>query len=144
MIRFTALVLIVSSLSLNAYTQEDENPFLGRWGLYLPGGAGWLEIRQEEGYFDGDLLWYGGSPVPVGMVVISDNAMYVTRNFNVVRQRDDEGNPLRTQTYTGWVECVLENGELVGTSKVPGTRGGITTTSFTGKKIPDVPDAPDL
>jgi hypothetical protein len=145
LIRSTALVLIACSISLCIYGQAEENPYLGRWALFLPGGAGWLEIRQEQGYLDGDLLWYGGSPVALGMVTMNDDAMIITRNSNRIRERDSEGNPLKTQTYTTWIECVLVNDVLVGTSLAPGQRGGgITTTMFTGSKIPDVPDAPDL
>ena len=39
--------------------------FLGRWALYLPSGAGWLEVRQEENYLDADIMWVAGSVVGV-------------------------------------------------------------------------------
>ena len=141
----TAFILIICSTSLNAYTQPENNPYLGRWALSLPGGAGWLEIRQDQGYLDGDLLWYSGSPVPLGMVVMKNDTLIITRNSTRVRQRDTDGNPLRTQTFTTWIENILIDGELVGTSLSPGSRsGGMTVTRFTGKKIPDLPSAPDL
>lgn len=41
----------------------QEGPFLGRWALTPEtGGAGWLEVRNDAGYYDGTLLWMGGSP----------------------------------------------------------------------------------
>ena len=49
-------IIITTQIS----AQPSIEPFLGRWSLYLPGGAGWLDIKQENGYMDADVLWYGG------------------------------------------------------------------------------------
>ena len=112
LIRITVLGLALCSISMSGCTQTGDNPFLGRWALFLPGGAGWLEIRQEQGYLDGDILWYGGSVLPVSGVLMKGDTLVVTRNRDRVVKRDADGNPLRTLTYTGWIECVLEDGEM--------------------------------
>ena len=44
----TCTLLIVS----NPAPPNEAEPYLGRWALSLPGGAGWLGVRQEEGYLD--------------------------------------------------------------------------------------------
>ncbi|HEY1107113.1 MAG TPA: hypothetical protein VGE76_00730, partial [Opitutaceae bacterium] len=42
--------------------------FLGRWALTLPNAAGWLEVKKENGWIDGSLLWGGGRVLPVAHV----------------------------------------------------------------------------
>ena len=39
----------------------EKESFVGRWALDLPGGAGWLEVMDKGGYYDGNILWYGDS-----------------------------------------------------------------------------------
>ncbi len=142
----SALIALISLvLPLASFSQGDNNPFLGRWALFLPGdGAGWLEIRQEKGYLDGDILWYGGSVVPVSSVVMDNDKLVITRSNNVVRKRDAEGNPVRTQIHTTWIECVMVNDEMIGSVVSPGRDGNLTTSYFEGKRIPALPQAPDL
>ncbi|UCG26934.1 MAG: DUF1080 domain-containing protein [Bacteroidales bacterium] len=137
-------VLIFFVFTITGFSQAQDNPFLGRWALFLPGGPGWLDIRQEKGYLDGDILWYAGSVVPVSSVLMKNDTLVITRSQDLVRKRDADGNPVRTQTYTTWIECILVNGGMVGKVMSPGRRGGINTTGFTGKKIPDLPEPPNL
>ncbi|MBC8182484.1 DUF1080 domain-containing protein [candidate division KSB1 bacterium] len=119
--------------------------FVGRWALSLSGGAGWLEVRQEENYLDADILWYGGSVIPVDNVVFKDNTLIITRNRRVIRKKDEAGNPIRTQTLTTLLELFLKEGELIGKQISPKKDGiGVEVNEFTGKKIPDLPAAPDL
>lgn len=52
------------------------DPFLGRWALTIPGGgAGWLEITRQDGWYDGSILWGGGSVVPVSSVFFVEDAL---------------------------------------------------------------------
>jgi len=126
-------------------TSSPAEPFLDRWALLLPDGAGWLEVRQEEGYLDGDLLWYGGSVTPVSSVVLNHDTLIVTQNNNVVRKRDADNNPVRTQTLTTWIECHLQNEELIGKALIPVRSGeSLNVTIFTGKRIPPLPPTPNL
>ncbi len=124
---------------------DAAKPYLGRWALFLPGGAGWLEIRQEAGYLDGDILWYGGSVVPVEHVMINGETLLISRTRKMDRQKDATGKPLRTQTITQWIECNIYNDVLAGTLYSPKDDGlGAKTTRFYGKRIADLPPAPDL
>ena len=58
-------IMLFGMITMAVHSQKTIDPYLGRWALYLPNGAGWLEVRQEKGYFDADILWYSGSVVPV-------------------------------------------------------------------------------
>ena len=137
-------IVLFSSLSV-AQGRGSVEPFLGRWALFLPGGAGWLEVRQENGYIDADILWYGGSVVPADNVYLNGETLVVTLNRKVVRGKDDKGEPTRTQVATIWLEFSLYGDLLVGTHNEPNKNGiGVKITKFTGKKIPPLPPAPDL
>lgn len=130
---------------LTGFSQEESNPFIGRWALLLPGdGAGWLEIRQEKGYLDGDILWYSGSVVPVSSVLMENDKLIITRSSDMVRKRDADGKPARTLTYTTWIECVMVNDKIMGKVMEPRRDGQVHTTYFEGKRIPPLPPAPDL
>src|SRR5688500_17614722 len=59
------VVALLLAVALRA-ASADPSAFLGRWALTIPGGAaGWLEVKKENGWFDGSILWGGGSVVPV-------------------------------------------------------------------------------
>jgi hypothetical protein len=123
----------------------DVDPFLGRWALQLPNGPGWLEIRQEDGYLDADILWLWGSVVPVSSVYLNGDHLYITRNREVVREKDDEGNPLRTHTITTTIELSVNKDKMTGKIYMPSTMGvDVRVEELTGKRIPPMPDPPDL
>ncbi len=123
------------------------NEFLGQWTLDIKGGSvGWLEVRQEAGYLDADLLWVAGSVEPVANVYLAnDKYLVVTRTNGVVRKKDEKNNPVRTHIITNWLE-VTRNGEKIeGFLLNPKRNGlGVDSTSFTGTKLPPVPPAPDM
>jgi hypothetical protein len=119
--------------------------YIGRWSLYLPGGAGWLELRQEEGYLDADLLWYGGSVEPVASVFMDGDKLVVTRLNEVVRKKDEDGNVLRKHIMTGWYEFNANGDDLTGIARSPdGRTQSMNTVEFSGKRIPPLPPPPDL
>jgi len=143
----TLILLAVFSMVLCSTTraQHEADPFLGRWALYLPGGAGWLDVHQNEGYLDAELLWYGGSVLPVANAYIDDGVLTVTRQYEVVRQRDDQGAPLRTHHITNRFEFRREGDHLTGQAFFPRRNGiGLNVVSFEGKPIPALPPPPDL
>ncbi len=124
----------------------DKSLFVGRWSLYLPGGAGWLEIVDKGEYYDGNLLWYGGSVLPVGSVLFAKDAMKVTSSREVVREKDENDNPTRVQTLTTWrTFTMVTNDELQGRAYVPNRNGiDVDIVEFTAKRLPQLPPAPDL
>src|SRR4030042_1824847 len=119
--------------------------FLGNWALDLPGGAGWLSLRQEQGYLDADILWYGGSVVPVDNVYFNEGTLLATRNRQQVRKQDANGNSLRTQILTSRIEINRRGDAIIGELFEPKRDGmGVGITSFSGKRIPPIPQPPDL
>ena len=124
----------------------DVEGFLGRWALNLPNGAGWLEVRQETGYLDADILWYGGSVVPVSSVHLEGDALVVEQGSRQVRRRDADGNPTRSHTLVRRIN-LKKQGEkqLVGRAVIANRNGlGVQVTEFIADKTPPLPTAPNL
>src|SRR5690606_26847059 len=116
--------------------------YFGRWALTIPGGgAGWLELRDEGGWYDGSILWGGGSVVPVSSVIFTDDAVMIMRTREV-RRRDAAGKVVRTQQFTEALRGVLDGDTLRFTRINPRDDGrGIEIAEFTGVRIPDLPEA---
>ena len=135
------MLLLTTGMAVQA--QDAAEPFLGRWSLHLPGGAGWLEVSDVEGRLDASLLWYGGSVVPVASVNASGDKLTVTRTRNVEWELSDGSK--RTHTITSSLVMKREGDQLAGTAHFPRPQGrGTQSTEFTGTRIPDLPPAPDL
>ncbi|MEZ4700995.1 MAG: DUF1080 domain-containing protein [Rhodothermales bacterium] len=119
--------------------------YMGRWTLDIPGGAGWLNVHHKNGYLDAELLWMGGSVLPVASAYEEHGKLVVTRVNNVVKERDAMDKPLRTHQVTERYEFVLGHDELVGTAYFPAANGLSTNVvRFTGMRLPALPPAPDL
>jgi len=135
---FIAFFLCIAFLS-NA--QQLKNDFFGMWTIAIDGGSvGWLEVHEKEGFLDADLLWQGGSVVPVSHVYfIDDNNLVVTRTGE--RRKGDKRKHVLTQTFT-----FKRKGDKFTGIKTEASRTGmgIVETSFKGWKLPDVGEAPDL
>lgn len=127
--------------------KTDISEFIGQWTIDIEdGGVGWLEVRQEDKFLDADILWIGGSVLPVSNVFLAcDNTLFVQRSDNVIRKSDENNNPLRTQVITSWMEITKNENKIEGILLTPRNNGsGVDTTSFSGTKLPPVPQAPDL
>lgn len=136
----TLLFIVVNGLANNT-APLLANPFMGMWGLDIEdGGAGWLKIHEEQGYLDAELLWIGGSVVPVSNVyLVDENTLVVTRTYQVKKSPD------RSHTVTYTMEIKMVGDTLEGTMSGPKRSGnGVSTKKFTGKRMPPMPDTPDL
>jgi len=127
--------------------KTDISEFTGQWTIDIEGGSvGWLELRQEDGYLDADVLWGGGSVLPVSSVFLAqDRVLTVQRSNNVVRERDENGNTVKSQMVTSWMEIVRNGDKIEGILLSPRRNGlSVDTTTFSGTKLPPVPAAPDI
>jgi len=152
---FTYFVIVLVSLSIiscnvkpkvEPVQKADISEFLGQWTIDISGGSvGWLEVRQEKDYLDADLLWGGGSVNPMANAYLAGDKLIVTKVDKVVRTKDANNEPLKTQLITGWLAVQKKDGKIVGFMCNPKRNGsGIDSTAFTGTKLPAPPAAPDL
>lgn len=140
------LITIVMSLNFSAPQEEAKNGFFGMWTLDIEGGAvGWLELHEKKGYLDADLLWRGGSVVPVANVYFMDeNTLAVTRTQEIIKSEAGADNP-RKHILTSTFKMKRNGDKLEGVAMFPKRDGsGVEETKFTGVRLPDVPPAPDL
>lgn len=135
----SATVLLVFPLA------AAENPFLGRWALTIPGGgAGWLGVTETNGELKGDILWGGGSVLPVTSTKVEGDTLIVTR-LNESRQKDAAGQTV-VKKSTETISAKLNGDNLKLTTSTVGDDGKMRgrAANFTGKRIAPVPPAPDL
>lgn len=123
----------------------DAAPFLGRWALTSEGGGpGWLEVRQDDGVFAGALLWIGGSPEIQTRIYFDGETLHALR----IREdeiRDPSGKVVRKQIQPIELTANVSGDELKGELSEPSTDGLATIKqSFTGRRVPPLPPAPDL
>ena len=133
------LFIVLNSFGNNYSENRKANPFLGMWGLEIEGGGvGWLHVNEEQGFLDAELLWIGGSVLPVSNVYLADENTLVVTRTNISKKSDD-----RSHTITNTLRIQKTGDLLKGTMSGPG-RAGEYTANFTGKRMPAMPDKPDL
>ena len=137
----SVLVAIFLLFAFNTKAQDPKKDFFGMWTLDIEGGSvGWLQVHNNDGFLDADLLWQGGSVLPVSNVYFVDNStLEVTRTREINRAADRKH--VVTQTY----RIERKGDKLKGVFTEPARDGvGTIQIKFTGWKLPDVPAAPDL
>lgn len=134
-------ILLIPALPTRGQETPMVEPFLGMWALdldYDNNKAGWLEVLQEEGYLDAQILWRWGSVYAVENTMVIGERLFLTHGRDVVRKKDSEGNAVRTQHPIYWFD-ITAGGEdrITGTAVFPNSNGiGAEMVSFTGKRIP--------
>ncbi|MBI0398377.1 3-keto-disaccharide hydrolase [Cyclobacterium marinum] len=133
------LFITTGIFASNLPRNQKANPFLGKWGLQIEGGGGgWLYVNEDQGFLDAELLWIGGSVLPVSHVYLAnENTLVVTRT-NQSKKTDH-----RTHTITHTLRIEKNGDELKGTMSGP-RRDSEYIANFTGKRMPEMPAKPDL
>jgi hypothetical protein len=125
---------------------DSKNSFLGMWGIDIAGGGvGWLKVHEKQGFLDGELLWIGGSVLPVSDIyLVDENTLVVTRTSERVLKKDDMGKE-RVHIKTWTLRITKTDNKIAGTMSGPSSEGkGEQISHFTGKRMPPVGPAPDL
>jgi len=138
-IEVTAMFL---SAALSA-AAAAENPFLGGWALTLPGGApGWLGVEEAGGGFKASMLWGWGSVEPTASAKVEDGKLIVTRTRDIRRR---EGGKQVRRTLVETITATVDGDTIQLASVAPRENGqGLDTSTFSGKRVPPMPPAPDL
>ncbi|MDI1315446.1 DUF1080 domain-containing protein [Prosthecobacter sp.] len=129
---------IAAVFSLGALLNAADNPFIGRWALTIPGGgAGWLGVEEKDGSLSSSVLWGGGSVVPTTSTKLEGDTLIVTRE-----QKNKEGKLATIETITAKTEGEVL--KLTASKKNAAGKDMGQAQEFAGKRIADVPAAPDL
>lgn len=119
--------------------QNDASSYLGQWSFtFGQRSVGWLQVRQEDGYLDADLMW-GGGGVMYGMpyVYVAGDKLYLGRNPRNVA--------LTSRSYPTWIELKRNGDNISGYYLSPKVNGlGLDSVYIKGTKLAEMPPAPDL
>ena len=135
------LVVFFSAALLTNAQDAIRREFYGMWTIAIEDGSvGWLAVNEDNGFLDAELLWQGGSVVPVSSVYFKDDhTLVVTRTNNA--RRSESRTHVVTQTFT--FERTGNN--LTGILSSPARdQMNVTTRKFTGWRLADPAPAPDL
>lgn len=139
--RYSILIAILVMFAFVSEAQNSPKDFYGMWTLDIEGGSvGWLNVNDDKGFLDAELLWQGGSVVPVSSVYFVDNTNLVVTRSREISRSDD-----RKHTVTQTFQFKRKSDKLDGVMTEP-ARDGMTVSSlkFKGWKLPDPGHAPDL
>ncbi len=115
-----SLLALLFALAVPARAADNAaKPFVGAWALTLPNGAaGWLVVTDDNGKLSGQLLWGGGSVLPVPSISVEGDTLVFTHAKDTIRAQAI-GDDLKLST-------------------------GKSKSEFAGKRIPPLPPKPDL
>lgn len=140
-----ARIAILATLLVSAIALAQENPFLGQWALTPEGGgAGWLDVRLNDGGYEGVLLWMGGSPEPMARVYFDGGTLCAYRQWPD-EIRDETGKLIKSQPQPAFLTATLADGKMTGVYALPSRDGAsVFKQTFSGVAIPPAPPKPDL
>jgi len=145
------LIILCGIMGIPVSGQEASvEPFLGMWALdleYENQNAGWLEVRQEKGYLDAEMLWRWGSVFPIDFTFVMEDELFLTRGRDVEKKMDGDGNPARTLHPINWFNVRMDGEDkITGMFILPRVNGEglVEMTRFTGKRIPPIGEAPKV
>jgi len=138
---FSILVAVFMLQVFNSNAQNSQKDFYGMWTLEIDGGAvGWLNVHENDGFLDAELLWRGGSVVPVSNVYFTDE-----NNLIVTRTREDSKNDSRKHTITQTFTFERKGDKLTGRMTEPAKNGlSVSKLGFKGWRLPMPTAAPNL
>ncbi|MGA2497724.1 MAG: DUF1080 domain-containing protein [Tepidisphaeraceae bacterium] len=142
----TRLAFLLAAMLVVAVpaSAADSNPFIGNWALVLPGnGPGWLGVVEKDGKLSASILWYAGSVVPTESAKIDGDTLIVTRLHRSDKKGAD-GKTIKVVT-TETITARVQGDVLTATTvKSNDDKPEFDKNTFTGKRTPPLPPAPDL
>ena len=141
------LTILLCAVPCASFAQEEHAlialtpSFIGNWALTLPNGAaGWLGVTQKNGQLQANILWGGGSVLPVESIKLEGDQLVVTRGRPAPRKAapGKTGKAPSTEIITARV-----SGDTLNLTVETGGKG-VKKAEFTGKRTPPLPPAPVL
>ena len=142
--RLTAAIFFLAITLLASKAQKPDG-FYGMWTIEIEGGSvGWLHVFENNDFLDAELLWRGGSVLPVQSVyLVDDDNLMVMRASEITREgsQGDERKTVMPHLFE-----ITRSGDRISGKSIQPARNGMRTTQtkFYGWKLPDLPSAPDL
>jgi hypothetical protein len=145
MMKKLSLLIISALLSVFVTNAQKPDGFYGMWSLEIEGGSvGWLHVFEADGFLDAELLWRGGSVLPVQNVFLVDDNNLVVMRAGEATRKDKDGKD-RKMIVPHVFEFTRSGDRISGKSLQPARNGmKVSEMKFYGWKLPPVPSKPDL
>jgi len=139
-----AILLILLCACVSGRGDDAINPFVGNWGLTIPGGhAGWLGVEAHGNRIDAQMLWGWGSVFKLDGARLDGDTLVLSRVHHVDGKKSGGTTPKIKVVET--ITATLDGDSLKLVTETPRTDGGgLDRAEFTGKRLPPMPPAPDL
>jgi len=139
---------VAAVFSLGAVLNAADNPFVGRWALTIPGGgAGWLGVEEKDGALSSSILWGGGSVVPTASTKVDGDTLTVLR-VTKDKEKNEIVETIKAKVQADAMALTTRKVKVPAAEVGSGIGSGFKPVGqpadFTGKRIPDLPPAPDL
>ncbi|MCZ6675102.1 MAG: DUF1080 domain-containing protein [Verrucomicrobia bacterium] len=132
------VILFVLTFCTLLKAESVSGDLIGDWTLDLSSNEpGWLSVSENEGQPVVCMLVHVGGIRPLNNVEFRNGRLY----FLLKTDRDGRGGPV-IQTHT--VDVGIKQGKLDGVIIRQPTDGATKRVSFTGKKLPSMPPAPNI
>jgi len=143
------LSLFILNMTQCTSQENPVDPYLGMWALdldYEKDKAGWLEVRQEDGYLDAEILWRWASVYPVDSVKMESGELLLVHIHEEVLESDESGDPIKIMKQERRYTLKKEGEDrITGSGVIPNKNGiGAETVTFTGNRIPPCGKPPKL
>jgi hypothetical protein len=141
---YPGILLILLCACISSPGADAVNPFVGNWGLTIPGGhAGWLGVEAHGYRIDAQMLWGWGSVFKLDGARLDGDTLVLTRVHQVDGKKSGGTTPKIKVVET--ITATLDGDSLKLVTETPRTDGGgLDRAEFTGKRLPPMPPAPDL
>jgi hypothetical protein len=124
--------------------RADDNPYVGGWGMVLPGGGtGWLGVEPDGQGVEAQMLWVAGSVFKLDGARMDGDNLVLTR---IHRDRNKKPDGTTTETKRSETITATRDGDTIKfVSVLPNANGdGEERSEFSGKRLPPMPPAPNL
>ncbi len=140
-----SVLFIAAILAVSVANAQRPDGFKGMWSIEIEDGSvGWLHVFDNNGFLDAELLWRGGSVLPVQSVFMKDENHLTVMRANEIKREGKDGKE-RSMIVPHILEITRSNDRISGKSLQPSRNGmEVNESKFYGWKLPPVPDAPDL
>ncbi|MDR0794756.1 MAG: DUF1080 domain-containing protein [Tannerella sp.] len=134
------VMFFLSVCVINA--QDVKKEFFGMWTIEIEDGSvGWLGVNDGKGFLDAELLWGGGSVLPVSSVYFYDDRTLVVTQGSREVVRNDNRKHVVSQTYIFEKTGNNLSGKVISPAR---DAMSVSVRNFKGWRLPDPGAAPDL
>lgn len=128
--------------SCDVAAQTAKNRFLGSWALQMhDGSAGWLKFSDDQQALKGE-LWTVGQPKAIREIQLTDGKLHFVRSCRLGAPEFAGGPPTGPRVDCQFVATIQDDRIRIQRQQL--NEGDLSPVIHRGKRLPAMPEAPDL